>query len=133
LECILGQSEQPSDDLSTPKSAVLYSCSATFFIFMFFFLCLLWRITHQIKKNCVISTMFGGRDAVPAVFIHLAKLTPLGCIRAVFGNTRILAQILGCLAGSTQSKHPKNRIGLGGSEYLYNSHTSTSIWVPNGL
>jgi len=36
-----------SDDLSTPKLAVLYSCSATFFIF--YFLCLLWRITNQIK------------------------------------------------------------------------------------
>ena len=65
--------------------------------------------------------MLGGGDAVLTVFIHLAKLTPLGCIRAVFGNTRILAQILGRSAGSAQSKRPKNRIGFGGSEYIEDS------------
>ena len=65
--------------------------------------------------------MFGGRDVVLAVFIHLAKLTPLRCIRAVFRNTQILAQILWHSVGSTQYKCPKNGIGLGGSEYLYNS------------
>ena len=62
--------------------------------------------------------MLGGGDAVLTVFIHLAKLTPLGCICAVFGNTQILAQILGRSAGSAQSKCPKNRIGLGGFEYI---------------
>ena len=62
--------------------------------------------------------MLGGRDAVLTVFRCLAKLPLLGCIRAVFGNTQILAQILGRSAGSAQSKHPKNRIGLGGSEYI---------------
>ena len=65
--------------------------------------------------------MLGSGDAVLTVFIHLAKLAPLRCIRAMFGNSQILAQILGHLAGSTQSKCPKNGIGLGGSEYLYNS------------
>jgi len=64
--------------------------------------------------------MFSSGDAVLAVFIHLAKLTPLGCICAVFGNTRILAQILGHSAGSAQSNTQK-WIVLGGSEYLYDS------------
>ena len=65
--------------------------------------------------------MFGSGDTVLAVFIHLAKLTPLGCVHAMFRNTQILAQILGRSVGSAQSKCPQNRIGLAGSEYLYNS------------
>ena len=76
--------------------------------------------------------MFGGGDAVLAVFIHLAKLTPLGCIRAVFGNTRILAQILGRLAGSAQSKRPKTGLYWGGLNTYTILNTSTSIWAPKG-
>jgi len=77
--------------------------------------------------------MLGGGDAVLAVFIHLAKLTPLGCIRAVFGNTQILAQILGRSAGSAQTKCPKTGLYWGGLNTYTILNTSTSIWAPNRL
>ena len=77
--------------------------------------------------------MLGGGDAVLAVFIHLAKITPLGCICAVFGNPQILAQILGHLMGSAQSNAQKPGLDWEGLNTSTIMNTSTSIWAPNGL